>query len=131
MLIDEVGNNQQALQHVRDPHEKGHIWDKINSFHQKYCNIKDIIKNTGEEAIQNDWEFFKDMDKYLKNDPSIEAPITSDSINGIKHKEKNNTDNYEDEDECLEDIQSLIKEQMNTIVETIKEQYLHTCEVQQ
>ncbi|CAG8851709.1 22130_t:CDS:1, partial [Racocetra persica] len=33
--------------------------------------------------------------------------------------------------ECLEDIQSLIKEQTNTIIETIKEQYLHTCEVQQ
>ena len=123
MLIDEVGNNQQALQHVRDPREKGRIWDKIvsniqdstssiilkersktsfqqkwDSLHQKYRNIKDIIKNTGEEAIQNDWEFFKDMDKYLKNDPSIEAPITSDSINGIKRKGKNNTDNYEDDE---------------------------------
>ncbi|CAG8547904.1 23707_t:CDS:2, partial [Cetraspora pellucida] len=48
---------------------------KCDSLHQKYHNIKDIIKNT--------------------------------------------------------DIQSLIKEQTNTIIETIKEQYLHTCEVQQ
>ena len=29
--------------------------------------------STGEETIQNDWEFFSDMDKYLKEDPSIAA----------------------------------------------------------
>ena len=29
MLVEEVGKQRQALQHVRDPREKGRIWDKI------------------------------------------------------------------------------------------------------
>ena len=45
-------------------------WDILN---QKYCNIKDAMMSTGEETIQNDWEFFSDMDEYLKEDPSITA----------------------------------------------------------
>jgi hypothetical protein len=124
MLIEEVGSKQQALQRVRDPREKGRIWDKIISnlqnstiasstlkersktsiqqkweaLHQKYRNIKDIITSTGEEATQNDWEFYQDMDEILKNDPSITAPVTSDSINGIKRKGQNNTDDERNED---------------------------------
>lgn len=85
------------------------------------------------------------IDKYLKDDPSIEAPITSDSINGNKRKEKNNADNSEDDEpnlkrrksvrinnekEYFEDFQNLIKKQTNTIVETIKE-HIYTCEIQQ
>jgi hypothetical protein len=46
--------------------------------------------STGEEAVQNDWEFYKDMDEYLKDDPSITAPVTSDSIHGVKHKMQRN-----------------------------------------
>ena len=38
------------------------------------------------KAIQNDWEFYNDIDEYMKSDPSVNAPITSDSIRGVKHK---------------------------------------------
>lgn len=50
------------------------------------------IESTGGEAIQNDWEFFKDMDSFLRKDLSIVAPITSDSIYGIKRKEQENAE---------------------------------------
>jgi hypothetical protein len=66
---------------------KASIQQKWDSLLQKYRDIKDRIASTGEEAIQNDWEFFSDMDKYLRKDPSVAAPVTSDSIYGIKHKE--------------------------------------------
>ena len=110
MLIEEVGRQWQALQQVKDPREKDRIWDRIitniqksdlvslalkertktsiqqkwDALLQKFRDIKDKIESTGEEAIQNDWEFFKDMDNFLRKDPSIVAPITSDSIYGIK-----------------------------------------------
>jgi hypothetical protein len=112
ILIEQVGKWLQMLQ-AKDPREKGRVWDKIvsnlqnsdmassalkertkasiqqkwDSLLQKYRDIKDRIASTGEEAIQNDWEFFSDMDKYLRKDPSVAAPVTSDSIYGIKHKE--------------------------------------------
>ncbi|CAG8788622.1 19874_t:CDS:2 [Cetraspora pellucida] len=115
ILIEEVGKNQKALQQVRDPRHKERIWDKIvsniqgyttastalkecsktsiqqkwKSLHQKYRSIKDTIKNTGEEAVQTEWEFFNDMEEFLKNNPSISAPVTSDSISGIKRKQNN------------------------------------------
>lgn len=112
ILIEQAGKQQQALQQARDPREKGRIWDKIifiiqntdktslalkgctkasvqqkwDSLLQRYRDIKDKIARTGEEAVQNDWEFFNDMDEYLKEDPSVTAPVTCDSIHGIKHK---------------------------------------------
>lgn len=126
MLIEEVGKNQSLLQRVRDPREKGRIWDNIianlqdstnaslslkdrtkqsvqqkwDNLLQKYRNIKDTITTTGEEAIQNDWEFFDDMDEHMKKDPSITAPVTSDSINRVKRKQpktKNKDDDDDDE----------------------------------
>ncbi|POG74971.1 hypothetical protein GLOIN_2v1475822 [Rhizophagus irregularis DAOM 181602=DAOM 197198] len=53
---------------------------------------EDKIESTGGEAIQNDWEFFKDTDSFLRKDLSIVAPITSDSIYGIKRKEQENAE---------------------------------------
>jgi len=58
--------------------------------------MKDKIGRSGEEAIQNDWEFFKDMDNHLKKDPSVVAPITSDSIHGIKRKVQKNAESQEE-----------------------------------
>ncbi|CAI2200704.1 17862_t:CDS:2, partial [Funneliformis geosporum] len=95
MLIEQVGKHQHSLQQVKDPREKGRIWNRIisiiqnsdlassalknhtkasiqqkgDSLLQKYRDIKDRIISTGEEAVQNDWEFFNDMDKYLSKDP--------------------------------------------------------------
>ncbi|CAG8553225.1 2486_t:CDS:2 [Gigaspora rosea] len=152
MLIDEVGSHQEMLKNVRDPREKGRIWDMITSniqtsdtaslvlkertkasiqqkwdaLLQKYRDIKDRIASTGEEAIQNDWEFFDDMDIYLKRDPSVTAPITSDSICGIKRKVQESTEDQDDDD-----IQGLIKEQTEVITEIIRDQYLHASEMQQ
>ncbi|RIA82955.1 hypothetical protein C1645_834552 [Glomus cerebriforme] len=85
MLIEVVGKKWQALQKVKDTREKGRIWDKIivniqtsdvaspalkectkasiqqkwDALLQKYRDIKDKIERTGEEAIQNDWNFLK------------------------------------------------------------------------
>ena len=41
------------------------------------------------------------MDNFLRKDPSIVAPITSDSIYGIKRKEQKNA---EDQDEEVSDV---------------------------
>ncbi|CAB4426923.1 unnamed protein product [Rhizophagus irregularis] len=125
MLIEEVRMQWQALQQVKDPREKGRIWDKIitniqksdmaspalkertktsvqqkwDALLQKFHDIKDKIESTGGEAIQNDWEFFKDMDSFLRKDPSIVAPITSDSIYGIKRKEQKNAEEQVEEND--------------------------------
>jgi len=80
---------------------KTSIQQKWDALLQKFRDIKDKIESTGEEAIQNDWEFFKDMDNFLRKDPSIVAPITSDSIYGIKRKEQKNA---EDQDEEVSDV---------------------------
>ncbi|CAG8607380.1 6759_t:CDS:2 [Scutellospora calospora] len=121
MLIEEVGKQQQALQRVKDPREKGRIWDKIitniqtseiaslvlkertkasiqqkwDSLLQKYRDIKDRIASTGEEPVQNNWEFFNDIDEYLRKDPSVTAPITSDSLYGVKRKSVEDQDDDE------------------------------------
>ncbi|CAG8799571.1 26056_t:CDS:2, partial [Gigaspora rosea] len=86
------------------------------------------------------------MDEYLKKDPSITAPITSDSIHGIKRKvQPNNEDQdeaednnrkrrstrLEDEKSNMEELRSLIKEQTETIMEIMKNQYAQTSEFQQ
>ncbi|CAB4476958.1 uncharacterized protein OCT59_012179 [Rhizophagus irregularis] len=103
------------------------------------------IESTGGEAIQNDWEFFKDMDSFLRKDLSIVAPITSDSIYGIKRKEQENAEEQVKENDFrqqkkarseekktnIEEIRTLIKEQTDTIAEIMKEQYIHASEVQQ
>ena len=62
------------------------VQQKRDSLLQKYHDIKDKIARTGEGAVQNNWEFFNDMDEYLKEDSSVTAPVTCDSIHGIKHK---------------------------------------------
>lgn len=124
MLIEEIGKQWHALQKTKDAREKGRIWDRIianiqtsdvassslkertkasiqqkwDALLQKYRDIKDKIEHTGEEAIQNDWEFFKDMDNYLRKDPSIVAPIISDSIHGIKRKVPRNAEDHTGEE---------------------------------
>ena len=80
---------------------KTSIQQKWDALLQKFRDIKDKIESTGGEAIQNDWEFFKDMDNFLRKDPSIVAPITSDSIYGIKHKVEKSA---EDQDEEVSDV---------------------------
>jgi hypothetical protein len=42
------------------------------------------------------------MDEYLKKDPSIIAPVTSDSINGVKHKLQKTKNNDNNDDEVIE-----------------------------
>ncbi|CAG8622880.1 15157_t:CDS:2 [Funneliformis mosseae] len=65
---------------------KTSIQQKWDALLQKFRDIKDKIESTCEEAIQNDWEFFNDMDNFLRKDPSIVALITSDSLYRIKRK---------------------------------------------
>ncbi|GES86158.1 trihelix transcription factor GT-3a-like [Rhizophagus clarus] len=171
MLIEQAGKHQQALQRAKDPREKGRIWDKIistiqnsdmassslkertkasiqqkwDSLLQKYRDIKDKISRTGEEPIQNEWEFFRDMDEYLKEDPSITAPIIVDSIHGVKHKiqkpenqdeennikKRKNSRSADEEKANVEEFRSFIKEQTETITEIMKNQFLHASEIQQ
>ncbi|CAG8584230.1 20242_t:CDS:2, partial [Cetraspora pellucida] len=86
ILIEEVEKNQKALQQVRDLRHKGRIWDKIVSNIQGYTTASTALKER-EEAVQTEWEFFNNMEEFLKNDPSISVPVTSDSISGIKRKQ--------------------------------------------
>ncbi|KAF0547188.1 trihelix transcription factor gt-3a-like: PROVISIONAL [Gigaspora margarita] len=168
MLIEEVGKQQQALQRVKDPREKGRIWDKIitniqtseiaslvlkertktsiqqkwDSLLQKYCDIKDQIASTGEELVHNNGEFFDDIDEYLRKDPSVTAPITSDSFYGIKRKsvedqddekdiKKRKSTHAEEEKTNMEELRTLIKEQTETIAKIMNDQYVNTSEMQQ
>ena len=39
------------------------------------------------------------MDNYLRKDPSIVAPVISDSMYGVKHKAQKNADDDQDEEE--------------------------------
>ncbi|RGB22174.1 hypothetical protein C1646_776510 [Rhizophagus diaphanus] len=122
----------QALQQVKDLKEKGQIWNKIitniqksdmaspvlkeriktsiqqkwDAFFQKFCNIKDKIESTGGKAIQNNWEFFKDIDSFLRKDSSIVVLITNDSIYGIKRK----NDTRQQKKPCSEEKKTNIKE---------------------
>ncbi|KAF0514973.1 trihelix transcription factor gt-3a-like: PROVISIONAL [Gigaspora margarita] len=92
MLIHEVGKHQGMLQNVKDPREKNRVWDvfvsniqtsdvsssilkehtktsfqqKWDALLQKYHDIKDRIGSTSKEPIQNDWEFFNDIDERSK-----------------------------------------------------------------
>ncbi|RIA92692.1 hypothetical protein C1645_820365 [Glomus cerebriforme] len=99
------------------------------------------------EVIQNDWEFYNDIDEYMKSDPSVHEPITSDCIRGVKHKIQDNlsddkNDHNESEEQkskqigggkenIIEEFQSLVKEQTATIIETMDCQHIHTTEIQQ
>ena len=65
---------------------KASIQQKWDAIFQKYQDIKNTILCTGEEAIQNNWEIYNDIDEYMKSDPNIHAPVISDSIRGVKHK---------------------------------------------
>ncbi|RIB17467.1 hypothetical protein C2G38_2187210 [Gigaspora rosea] len=111
VLIEEVGKHQQMLQKVKDPREKGRIWDTIvsniqsssvagpvlkersktsiqqkwDALFQKYRDIKDTVASTGEEPLQNDWEFFYDIDEYLRSDPSVEYLLQAE-VSNVKHK---------------------------------------------
>ncbi|CAG8782539.1 13748_t:CDS:2, partial [Cetraspora pellucida] len=90
LISDTNSVSSKTLQKAKDQREKDHIWNKIileiqssnsnlkmhsktsiqqkwESIYQKYQNIKDVIKNTDEEAIQNEWEFFDNIDIYMKN----------------------------------------------------------------
>ncbi|GES95438.1 hypothetical protein GLOIN_2v1486595 [Rhizophagus clarus] len=84
-IISTIQNSDMASSSLKE-RTKASIQQKWDSLLQKYRDIKDKISRTGEEPIQNEWEFFRDMDEYLKEDPSITAPITVDSIHGVKHK---------------------------------------------
>ncbi|KAF0534286.1 trihelix transcription factor gt-3a-like: PROVISIONAL [Gigaspora margarita] len=151
-LINEVGKQYKSLQRAKDPREKGHIWNNIISSIQASApnsTLKDHSKflfSKSEETIQNEWELFNDVDIYLKDDPSITAPITSDSICSIKHhkpdKDNTNNDNEinskkrknthsDDEKKYIDNILTHIDKQTEIIVETIKDQYIQTSEVQQ
>ncbi|CAG8673950.1 2507_t:CDS:2, partial [Cetraspora pellucida] len=106
MLIEEVRKQQYALQRFK--------------FEGSYKSINST------EMEQLFSKFFADMDEHLKKDPSIMAPVTSDSINGLKHKLQK-----DDEKGNIKEFHILVKKQTKTIIETIKDQYVHITEVQQ
>ncbi|RIB02254.1 hypothetical protein C2G38_2228352 [Gigaspora rosea] len=99
VLIEEVGKHQQMLQKVKEPREKEEFGIQLSQIynHPKYRDIKDTVASTGEEPLQNNWEFFYDIDEYLRSDPSVEASITSNSIRGVKRKAQECEELNEDE----------------------------------
>ncbi|GBC15537.2 hypothetical protein GLOIN_2v1088818 [Rhizophagus irregularis DAOM 181602=DAOM 197198] len=108
------------------------------------------LKERTKTSVQQKWDAllqkFRDIkDKTESTDPSIVAPITSDSIYGIKRKEQKNAEEQIEENDSrqqkkarseekkinIEEIRTLIKEQTDTIAEIMKEQYIYASEVQQ
>ncbi|RGB31636.1 hypothetical protein C1646_763838 [Rhizophagus diaphanus] len=90
-----VEEHQQALQKVKDLKEKGQICDNIVSNIQSSNVASPVLKE----------QFYNDIDKYLRNNLSVQASITSDSVCGIKHKmqddstnNKNDNNNYNDDE---------------------------------
>ncbi|RIA94940.1 hypothetical protein C1645_817310 [Glomus cerebriforme] len=59
----------------------------------------DTISCTGKEAIQNDWEFYNDINEYMQSNPNVHAPITSDSIRGVKHKMQDDINDHNESEE--------------------------------
>ncbi|RIB24028.1 hypothetical protein C2G38_2242256 [Gigaspora rosea] len=130
---------------VLKEHTKVSIQQKWNTLLQKYHDIKDKIASTKEVVIQNNCEFFDNMNIYLRRNPSVTVPITSDSICGIKRKVQESTEDQDDDDNetkkrksthsenksNIEKIQGLIKEQTEAITKIIRDQYLHASEMQQ
>ncbi|RGB22337.1 hypothetical protein C1646_776256 [Rhizophagus diaphanus] len=54
--IKEVGEHQQALQKVKDPREKGQIWNNIVSNIQ-FSNIASpVLKEHSKTSIQQKWD---------------------------------------------------------------------------
>ncbi|CAG8758049.1 24798_t:CDS:2, partial [Gigaspora rosea] len=142
MLINEVGSHQEMLKNTSDTaslvlkeHTKVSIQQKWNTLLQKYHDIKDKIASTKEVVIQNNCEFFDNMNIYLRRNPSVTVPITSDSICGIKRKVQESTEDQDDDDNetkkrksthsenksNIEKIQGLIKEQTEAITKIIRD----------
>ncbi|CAG8710162.1 24232_t:CDS:2 [Cetraspora pellucida] len=101
-----------------------------------------LINEVGryQEKLKN--EFFDDMDIFLRKDPSVTAPITSDSIHEIKCKMQESIEDQDaDESEVkkqkgtrnkeksnIEEIRALIKNQTDVILKIIRDQYMHAFE---
>ncbi|CAB4441763.1 unnamed protein product [Rhizophagus irregularis] len=56
ILIKEVGKHQQALQKVKDPREKGRIWDNIVSNIQSSNVASPVLKERSKASIQQKWD---------------------------------------------------------------------------
>ncbi|CAB4478632.1 unnamed protein product [Rhizophagus irregularis] len=56
ILIKEVGEHQQALQKVKDPREKGRIWDNIVSNIQSSNVASPVLKERSKASIQQKWD---------------------------------------------------------------------------
>ncbi|CAG8596158.1 2467_t:CDS:2, partial [Scutellospora calospora] len=149
VIISDVGKHQQMLQKVKDPREKGRIWDTIVSNIQSSSIAGPVLKERSKTLIQQKWDalfqkyrdikdtvakFFYDIDEYLRSDPSVEVSITSDSIRGVKRKAQESEELNEDEhitsrkrknkhigekENLIEEFQTLIKEQTTAIIKAI------------
>ncbi|UZO01422.1 uncharacterized protein OCT59_012523 [Rhizophagus irregularis] len=56
ILIKEVKEHQQALQKVKDPREKGRIWDNIVSNIQSSNVASLVLKERSKASIQQKWD---------------------------------------------------------------------------
>ncbi|CAB5372542.1 unnamed protein product [Rhizophagus irregularis] len=130
ILIKEVGEHQQALQKsCFKERSKASTQQKWDTVFQKYRDIKDTISCTGEEPIQNDWEFYNDDDEYLRNDPSVQDLLQV--IQSVITPKRKNRKIWGEKENVIEEFQSFIKEQTATIIEAMDRQHIRTTEIQQ
>ncbi|CAG8485233.1 7334_t:CDS:2 [Scutellospora calospora] len=113
-------NNKTLFLALNKPNDMNNKQEN-SSASQTILELTFSSSEVGKKQSSLQREFFDDMDEHLKKDSSITAPITSDSINRVKCKLQK-TKNNNDDDE----FHILIKEQTETIIESIKDQYDNT-----
>ncbi|RGB38758.1 hypothetical protein C1646_812448 [Rhizophagus diaphanus] len=113
MLIEEVRMQWQALQQVKDPREKGRIWDKIITNIQKSDMASPALKERTKTSVQQNVKVQKNAEE------QVEENDTRQQKKARSEEKKTNID----------EIRTLIKEQTDTIAEIMKEQYIHASEV--
>ncbi|CAG8462753.1 3587_t:CDS:2 [Gigaspora rosea] len=87
---------------------KALIQQKWDALYQKYRDVKNSITHTGEEPLQNEWDFFM---------------ILMNILNLIQVKQISEKENI------IEEFQTLIKDQTTAIIEEIDRQHTRTMEI--
>ncbi|RIB14730.1 hypothetical protein C2G38_2194208 [Gigaspora rosea] len=94
---------------------KALIQQKWDALYQKYRDVKNSITHTGEEPLQNEWDFFMILMNILN---LIQVTTRKRKSKQISEKEN-----------IIEEFQTLIKDQTTAIIEEIDRQHTRTMEI--